>query len=82
MSISSPEGVRDGTEQFGAEQESSERDNQDNLKCSGSPKKHKKHKKHKSKKKRKYREKEESSSESGPEEDGGTKLQPRSEETF
>ncbi|KAK1876738.1 Protein SON [Dissostichus eleginoides] len=73
----SPEGVGDGTEQFGAEQESSERDKQDTLKCSGSPKKHKKHKKHKSKKKRRYREKEESSSESGPEEDGGTKLQPR-----
>lgn len=82
MSISSPEGVGDGTEQFGAEQESSERDKQDSLKCSASPKKHKKHKKHKSKKKKRYREKEESTSESGPEEDGGTKLQPRSEETF
>ncbi|KAK5847955.1 hypothetical protein PBY51_017043 [Eleginops maclovinus] len=73
----SAEVVGDGTEQFGTEQSSSERDKQDNVRCGGSPKKHKKHKKHKSKKKRRNREKEESSSESGPEEDGGTKLQPR-----
>ncbi|XP_037618171.1 protein SON isoform X1 [Sebastes umbrosus] len=68
------EGVGAGIEMVGAEKAASERDTQEDLRGSGSQKKHKKHKKHKSKKKRRNREKE-SSSESGAE--GGTKHQPR-----
>ena len=63
----------------GAEKTTSEREKQDDLRGSGSQKKHKKHKKHKSKKKRRNREKEEkeSSSESVAELEGGAKHHPR-----
>ncbi|KAM7365498.1 hypothetical protein PAMP_016418 [Pampus punctatissimus] len=59
-----------------AEKNTSEKDRQEDFRCTSSQKKHKKHKKHKSKKKKRNREKE-SSSESGAELDAGTKHQPR-----
>lgn len=79
MSISAAEGVVDGIEMVAAEKATSERDNQEDLRGSGSQKKHKKHKKHKSKKKKRNRDKEEkeSSSESGAEVEGGSKHQSR-----
>ncbi|XP_075950452.1 SON DNA and RNA binding protein b isoform X1 [Anarhichas minor] len=70
------EGVGDGIEMVETEKATSERKKQEDLRASGSQKKHRKHKKHKSKKKRRNREKE-SSSESGPELEGGAKHQPR-----
>ncbi|KAM9334088.1 protein SON-like [Symphorus nematophorus] len=73
------EGVGAGNEMVGAEEATSKRDKQEDLRGSGSQKKHKKHKKHKSKKKKRNREKEEkeSCSESGAEFEEGTKHQPR-----
>ncbi|XP_059183985.1 protein SON [Centropristis striata] len=73
------EGVGDGADVVGVEKATSERDRKpDDLRSSGSQKKHKKHKKHKSKKKKRNREKEkESSSESGAELERGNKHQPR-----
>ncbi|CAK6979046.1 protein SON [Scomber scombrus] len=60
------EGVGAHGETAGAEKTPSERDKQEEFRCSGSQKKHKKHKKHKSKKKKRNQEKE-SSSESAAE---------------
>ncbi|XP_049426465.1 protein SON isoform X1 [Epinephelus fuscoguttatus] len=70
------EGAGDSIDKVGADKAASDRDKQEDLRGSGSQKKHKKRKKHKSKKKRRNREKE-SSSESGAELDGGAKHQPR-----
>lgn len=76
VSISVAEGVAAGSQVVGAEEATSKRDKQEDLRGSGSQKKHKKHKKHKSKKKRRNQEKE-SCSESGAELVAGTKRQPR-----
>ncbi|KAM7375423.1 hypothetical protein PAMA_014498 [Pampus argenteus] len=73
---SAAEGVDACSETAPAEKNASERDRQEDFRCTSSQKKHKKHKKHKSKKKKRNREKE-SSSESGAELDAGTKHQPR-----
>lgn len=72
MSTSAAEGVGAVIELVGADEVTSERNKQEDLKGSGSLKKHKKHKKHKSKKRRRNREKEISS-----ESERGTKHQPR-----
>lgn len=79
LSISAAEGVGACSEMVGAEKATPERDKQEDIRGSGSQRKHKKHKKHKSKKKRRNREKEEkeSSTESWAELEGGTKHHPR-----
>ncbi|KAL6115592.1 son [Pungitius sinensis] len=72
------EGSGDVIKMVEAEKGPSDRNKHEELKDSGTQKKHRKHKKHKSKKKRRNREKE-SSSESGAELEEETKHQPRGE---
>ncbi|XP_037314672.2 protein SON isoform X2 [Pungitius pungitius] len=72
------EGSGDVIKMAEAEKGPSDRNKHEELKASGTQKKHRKHKKHKSKKKRRNREKE-SSSESGAELEEETKHQPRGE---